>query len=328
MKVGWGKAVVGLLLLSLLTVLFVSAGCDRGDDDDDGVDMDKKGLYRCKDCNDVLSWLREMELQRMVRALEMERDYWQNGGYYDDDDGWFDDDGDDVVSDDDDAAPGDDDDAAADDDAADDDNYEGDDDEATGDDDDDNEHSDTNVQEEGVDEADMIKTDGNYLFIANGGWLLIFDADPQEDTHQVGALDIEGNVADMYLYGDTALVFSLVPSYSVPETVWPEIPRDELYWDVVKVSVVDHSDKSDPTLLRELYVEGNLLNSRRIGATTRIVTNCFKNGPEYETWIDGWSYETPEEIDAAIDALIEQNTEIIDSAGLEAWLPRYYDIVH
>ena len=37
-------------------------------------------------------------------------------------------------------------------------------------------HSDTNVQVEGVDEADIVKTDGNYLYILHGRTLSIVAA--------------------------------------------------------------------------------------------------------------------------------------------------------
>ena len=44
----------------------------------------------------------------------------------------------------------------------------------------DQDHSGTNVQVEGVDEGDIIKTDGKYIYIAGDRQLTIINADPQD----------------------------------------------------------------------------------------------------------------------------------------------------
>jgi len=304
-------------LILLFGLMLLAAGCAR-DNNDDGVMSQSKGLYQCKNCDEVLGWLQDMAIQRMERQIEANRN---GGGIVTDDDALPPDQGTDDSSggnDDDDDFAADDDTYAAGDDEAD--NQEG-----SGDDDG---HSDTNVQEEGVDEADMVKTDGDYLYLLAGGYLIIFDANPEQNTQEISRVDIEGSVADMYLYGHLALVFSNIWSENLAPEVWPDVDHALLFSQILKITVIDHSNKIDPVVIRELYVEGTLASSRRVNGSVRIVTNCFKGGPYVETWLDPSQYGSPEELDAAYDVLDQQNQAIIESAGLEEWLPRYYNIIH
>ena len=50
----------------------------------------------------------------------------------------------------------------------------------------------TNVQEEGVDELDISKTDGQYIYYIDGKRVHIVDSWPVEDTHKVAEIEIDG----------------------------------------------------------------------------------------------------------------------------------------
>ncbi|MDP8222115.1 MAG: beta-propeller domain-containing protein [Candidatus Lernaella stagnicola] len=311
----FGKWIMYGWLAFALVASFRLAACATGDGDSD-IYTDKAGLYRCRDCGDVITWLQQNATMEMERAID---------AIYSED--WYEVPEDDWSNEDDTAAPGgDDDDFAADDDQAG--GEMGDDDGGTGDGDargDD--YTDTNVQEEGVDEADMVKTDGNYLYLVTGGYFILFDANPQVSTEEISRVDIEGYVSDMYLYGDKALVFSRVTRDQAPAELWPDVPEDERYWNVVKVSIVDHSDKTDPFVEREMYVEGELVSSRMIDAGVRIVTTVHKTLAGLEYYLDGYDY-TPEELEVALEELKAQNRAIIEESTLEDWLPRYYNVIH
>jgi hypothetical protein len=302
---------LGLAILLALLAMGSVAGC--GSDTGDNKYVKVEGLYRCKDCGEVLDWLRESAILRMEREVEA------NQGMTPGDDDWGDDD--EVITDDDAM-----DDDVADDDAFDDDGSAGDDDQSGDENGDDDEHSDTNVQEQGVDEADMVKTDGDYLYLVTGGYLIIYRVDPVPATTEVSRVDIEGAVSDMFLYDDLAVVFSYLESYALPDDVWPGVSRDELYYQISKVTLVDVADKAHPQVIRELYFEGELVSSRRVDASVRIVLNTAKNGPAVQTWLDDWEYPTQEELDAAYAELIQQNIDLINNAPLEAWMPRYAEV--
>ncbi len=68
-------------------------------------------------------------------------------------------------------------------------------------------HSGTNNQVTGVDEADLVKTDGNFLYVASGSTLRILKALPAEQTEIVSELKLVGGANEMFLHGDTLLVY-------------------------------------------------------------------------------------------------------------------------
>ncbi|NLH49470.1 MAG: hypothetical protein GX444_12850 [Myxococcales bacterium] len=317
----WSGLALGLVMLSFL---LLAPACDQGGGDNEDQYSQSKGLYRCQNCEEVLDWLHEMAIARMERIVDE-----SNGqGYYDDDD-WGDDDT--AAANDDDTGGWFDDDAADDDMAADDDDSGDDeaaDDDQSGDAGDDDDYTDTNTQEEGVDEPDLVKTDGNYMYLATGGYLIVFDASPGSETHEIGRVDIEGYVTEMFLSGDKALVFSRIYSDQLRSGVWPEVARDELYWLISKLTVVDLTNRAEPAVIREVFVEGEVASSRMIDGAARIVFSVDKPGPELEYYIDWYQYENDEERQAALEDLKAQNRAIIESTGLEAWLPRYFNILH
>ncbi len=78
-------------------------------------------------------------------------------------------------------------------------------------------YSETNVQEAGVDEADIVKTDGNYLYAVDGSKVHIIDVSTAEAPVKLGFIQIkqtieeesiEENIADLYLYGNELVVRS------------------------------------------------------------------------------------------------------------------------
>ena len=56
----------------------------------------------------------------------------------------------------------------------------------------DGDYSTTNVQEVGVDESDVFKSDGAYFYVATGTSLRIVDAVPADGMDEVGRLDLAG----------------------------------------------------------------------------------------------------------------------------------------
>jgi hypothetical protein len=300
-------------LAALALAATVAAGCDHDNGGGESKLTQKGELYRCQSCDDALAWLRENATLQMERELEA---MYGEGGAGDDDAGWLDDDvpGDDAGGDD-----------AADDDFADDDSGAPSDDDEQADDDD---YTGTNVQETGVDEPDMVKTDGAYLYLVTGGYFLIFDAKPEAATHEAGRVDVEGAVRDMFLYENTEVVFSLLTRDIVPVDVWPELSRDQLYYDVTKITVIDSTDKAAPRVIREVYAEGDMVGGRLVGRAARLVLSSAKAGPALDTYIDGYWEMTPEQQTQALAELEAHDQALIEAADLEAWLPRLFSVTH
>ncbi len=106
-------------------------------------------------------------------------------------------------------------------------------------------HSETNVQVEGVDEDDVIKTDGNYIYYLNDTGINILSA---KDGATQKLSTIATNAGGMYLYGDIlAVVGTEYDSNYAPKTT---------------IAVYDVTDRAAPRLTRAVVMEGTTLTTR------------------------------------------------------------------
>jgi inhibitor of cysteine peptidase len=76
-----------------------------------------------------------------------------------------------------------------------------------------NDYSKTNIQVEGVDEADIVKTDGEYIYIVSGNNVTIVKAYPAEEAKVVSKITVNGTIMGMFVNGDKLAVF--VNEYSI-----------------------------------------------------------------------------------------------------------------
>jgi uncharacterized secreted protein with C-terminal beta-propeller domain len=141
--------------------------------------------------------------------------------------------------------------------------------------------SETNVQEEGVDEPDMVKTDGDYIYIAQQGELTIVDSWPADEAHIVSNLEFDADPFTMFLKDDKVVLFS----YD-----WEDTPFDTEYGYSygTKVHVIDVSDRSNPEVVREMTFEGHYTNARMVDSDVYVVMNTWSYMPE-ALWELAWS---------------------------------------
>ena len=76
-----------------------------------------------------------------------------------------------------------------------------------------NDYSGTNVQVEGVDEADVVKTDGEYIYYVKGKQVIIIKAYPAEEAGIVARINFDSYVSDIYVSGDRLVVFTSAGYY-------------------------------------------------------------------------------------------------------------------
>lgn len=157
-------------------------------------------------------------------------------------------------------------------------------------------YSETNIQTAGVDEADIIKNDGNTLYYLAGNRLLIFDIhDPSDIRPESEILLTAGDFGTSGLeifYDSTSKKLWLIRcsysygNYAFEESVIGDDKRaSEMYFapGSVTVDTYDVRDPSDPVLLSSFSQEGNYLSSRRIGDTVYLVTVKYTYGYRYDT---------------------------------------------
>jgi len=142
-----------------------------------------------------------------------------------------------------------------------------------------NSYSTTNIQVEGVDEADIVKTDGKYIYVAtNNAYysasqnnVYIVKADPQ-DPRVIAKIALGNNtyVAGLFLSQDSSklvVIGSQYQLYAYEEAAQSEEILSYPYYSSVNtfLSVYDVSEKDSPVLARNLTLSGSYFNSRMIG---------------------------------------------------------------
>ncbi|MFA4942700.1 MAG: beta-propeller domain-containing protein [Patescibacteria group bacterium] len=134
-----------------------------------------------------------------------------------------------------------------------------------------NDFSTTNVQVAGVDEADIIKTDGDYIYAVSYNNLYIIKAYPGESAKIVSKIKFESRPTDLYIDGDSLVIFGY--NDQVYTMYSNQSFRRQNQYTFFKVFNV--SDKKNPKLVRDLNFEGNYFNSRLIGDYVYFVTNNY-----------------------------------------------------
>lgn len=143
----------------------------------------------------------------------------------------------------------------------------------------------TNTQEVGIDEADFVKSDGEYLYSLAGGQLVIVDAWPATTMSEVSRRTIEGSPLSLFVHNDTLVTFSSL--WQGPVTsLTGFVP---VYQNLIKMTVFDVADRSAPVLLRELYLEGSFNDARLVAGRVHLVlsTQVALAGPLTPLPVDG-----------------------------------------
>ena len=121
-------------------------------------------------------------------------------------------------------------------------------------------YSETNIQVAGVDEADIVKTDGAYLYVVSNNSLLILKAYPPEEAEVLSKIAFNGTLGEIFLNGNKLAI--LGSSVAYPFEPYYRLPT--FINDKTVVEVYDISDRSDPVLARNFSISGNYFDSRRI----------------------------------------------------------------
>ncbi len=125
-------------------------------------------------------------------------------------------------------------------------------------------YSTTNVQVQGVDEADFVKNDGKYIYMVDQNRLIIADAYPPEDAKIEYQGKLPGMPREMFLNGDRLAVFvdENTQSYGIQPYDFMPTPR---YMQETDVLIYDISDRENPELVKNYTVTGSYYQSRMIG---------------------------------------------------------------
>ena len=194
-------------------------------------------------------------------------------------------------------------------------------------------YSETNTQVEGVDEADIVKTDGTHVYLLHGNKLFVLDSWPADATAMKSSIAIEGQPTEMFVKDGVAAVFSQVSDQGDllekpvvdPATGISKGPDYYYGAPFTKITLVDVTG-STPAVQRELLIEGGYLSARLHGTTVRaVIQGGFRTPPLYATtveYVDPWGREyEQEQIDLQVDAWRDRMIAAVESTELRDWLP-------
>jgi uncharacterized secreted protein with C-terminal beta-propeller domain len=124
------------------------------------------------------------------------------------------------------------------------------------------EHSVTNIQVPGVDEADIIKTDGEHIYLVLEDSVVIVKAYPPEEARILSQIELDGDPIDIFINGDRLVIFEQETSQT-------------------SIKIYDVSDEESPLSKREVSVDGAYWDSRMIGDYVYVVIAeplCYSEG--------------------------------------------------
>lgn len=212
-------------------------------------------------------------------------------------------------------------------------------------------YSETNTQVQGVDEADIVKSDGQRLFVLHGSTFRVLQAYPLAALTELGVTDIEGSPTEMYVEDGVAVIYSQVdgtPVYAAagvaapsrgyggrePNVEPPVAPGGGSYGGysanpLTKITVLRIAPDFSTSVAKETYLEGNYLSSRRVDRHVRTVLQG-----QGSTDLSGQLLNS-----AAEDLGLDENSDVLSSLelvrsvaiakvgqlGLDRWLPRTFE---
>jgi len=142
-------------------------------------------------------------------------------------------------------------------------------------------YSTTNLQVEGVDEGDIIKTDGNYIYIIRDNRevrIVKIDGAKMEEVTTVSVANESGeeNISEIYLDGNKLSIVASGYGNGLRKT-----EKDIYYMDyraVTSVYTYDLSNPEEPKLVGKVSQDGHYNTSRKVGDYIYLFTNFY---PEY-----------------------------------------------
>jgi len=135
------------------------------------------------------------------------------------------------------------------------------------------EYSTTNIQVEGVDEADIVKTDGEYIYVMSTNNVTIIRAYPATDAEILSKIKMKGTLNGMFINGDKLIVFEEQSPYDNYRPYEEKPVNAYSYTWQTTIRIYDVADRENPVLARNVTVDGSYFDSRMIGDYVYTVTN-------------------------------------------------------
>jgi uncharacterized secreted protein with C-terminal beta-propeller domain len=172
-------------------------------------------------------------------------------------------------------------------------------------------YSSTNVQVAGVDEADIIKTDGNFIYLVSDKSIKIVAVSNGKFSPQ-STIRLASTPAEIFVQ-DSKLVIYATSTRNFAEQGSPTTGRTtdfapDYYYggqQVVDIYVYNIADRKLPKFERKVSMEGSYLTSRLIGGTAYLVANFYSNLADADIDKDNATNFLPQLSDTTTDGAVE-----------------------
>ncbi|RHW43488.1 hypothetical protein D1B31_02185 [Neobacillus notoginsengisoli] len=152
-------------------------------------------------------------------------------------------------------------------------------------------YSQTNNQVQGVDEADIVKTDGRYIFQAEENEIRIIHAAPQEDMKLLSRISYPEEFMPYQLFLHEGKLAVIGYQYHNPSRPYEQLVKDSKILPMMmstKAVIYDVKNPAKPVQIREVALEGSYVSARKVESMVYLVT---MHHPEY------WLLREDEELD-------------------------------
>ncbi|MCA9234894.1 MAG: beta-propeller domain-containing protein, partial [Planctomycetales bacterium] len=133
----------------------------------------------------------------------------------------------------------------------------------------------TNVQVAGVDEADLVESDGEYLYLVADGKLSILDLRGEQPAI-VAQVQLDGRAIGMYLFNNRLTIVEEAASPYAPE--WEGVSFRYSAMSsaagTTTVTVLDVADRAAPKLVERTELDGRMIASRMVDGELRLVLDA------------------------------------------------------
>lgn len=181
-------------------------------------------------------------------------------------------------------------------------------------------YTDTNLQEQNVDEADIIKTDGETIYVATSAGIDVFKAWPLSEFGKISSYTLEQGADELYLQDDTLIA---VTNYYNSE--------EEKSFN--RVTVLDASNPAVLALKDEREMQGSYASSRFVDGVLHLVSSSSLSSsydyPDYDYELYSAKCDGDESAAAEFEQMLEQTIETnratILATTIEDYLPLHND---
>lgn len=140
-------------------------------------------------------------------------------------------------------------------------------------------YSSTNVQVQGVDEADVVKTDGEYIYQVNNQRIVAIKAYPANEMKIVSTITFQNDnftPQELYLHGNKLVVTGISDSRDISGVQAErsvKLRPGYTSFGTVRTMIFDITDRANIKKIREIELDGSYVSSRKIDSFLYIIAN-------------------------------------------------------